>query len=57
MARILIIDDDIKVLGTYCKMLEHEGYEVVIANDGNWGISNFKDNLPDLVITDIFMPP
>ena len=56
MARILIIDDDIKVLETYCKMLDRAGYEVVIADDGNSGISTFKENSPDLVITDIFMP-
>ncbi len=56
MARILIIDDDNRVLFTYSRMLEHEGYEVVIANDGIGGIGTFKDKLPDLVITDIFMP-
>ena len=56
MARILIIDDDNRVLFTYSRILEHAGYEVVIANDGHRGISTFKDKLPDLVITDIFMP-
>ena len=56
MARILIIDDDSKVLGTYSRILEHAGYDVVIADDGYRGISTFKDKLPDLVITDIFMP-
>jgi len=56
MSRILIIDDDSKVLGTYSRILEHAGYEVVTACDGNEGISTFKDKLADLVITDIFMP-
>ncbi len=55
MARILI-DDDNRVLWTYSRILEHAGYEVVIANDRHQGISTFKDKLPDLVITDIFMP-
>jgi DNA-binding NtrC family response regulator len=35
MARILIIDDDSKVLGTYSRILERAGYEVVTAVDGN----------------------
>ena len=56
MARILIIDDDTRILDTYCSMLEHGGYEVVVATNGNEGIRTFKEELPDLVITDIFMP-
>ncbi len=56
MARILIIDDDNKVLGGYCKMLENEGYEVVVALNGKVGIGAFRDNPTDLVITDIIMP-
>jgi CheY-like chemotaxis protein len=56
MACILIIDDDNRVLFTYSRILEQAGHEVVIANDGIGGIGTFKDKLPDLVITDIFMP-
>ena len=41
MARILIIDDDNRVLFTYSQILEHVGYEVVIANDGGWGDQHF----------------
>ena len=56
MARILIIDDNAKVLDTYCKILESAGYEVVVATNGNEGIRTFKEEPLDLVITDIFMP-
>ena len=56
MARILIIDDNTSVLATYRIMLEREGYEVVIADDGNEGIRTFSEKPTDLVITDIIMP-
>ena len=56
MARILIIDDNREVLGTYRRMLEHAGYEVVVAADGKEGIKTFREELLDLVITDIIMP-
>jgi YesN/AraC family two-component response regulator len=36
--------------------LEHAGYEVVVANNGNEVISAFNERIPDLVITNIFMP-
>ena len=56
MARILIIDDNTEVLGTYCRILEHAGYEVVVTVDGKKGIRLFRGIFPDLVITDILMP-
>ena len=56
MARILIIDDDIRVLETYCLILKHAGYEVVITVDGEKGIRAFRGIIPDLIITDIIMP-
>ena len=56
MARILIIDDDVQILKMLRKMLEHEGYEVVDAADGNKGIRLYREDPTDLVITDIIMP-
>jgi DNA-binding response OmpR family regulator len=56
MARILVIDDDHAVRLTMEVILEHEGYEVVFANDGEQGIRMFDRARPDLVISDIIMP-
>ncbi len=56
MARILIIDDNSEVLETYRRILEHAGYEIIVATNGKEGIRTFKEEEPDLVITDIFMP-
>ena len=56
MARILVIDDDDQVRDFFREMLEHVGYEVVEASDGNAGIARFTEDPTDLVITDIMMP-
>ena len=56
MARILIIDDDVRVLETYCLILKHAGYEVAVTVDGEKGIKAFRGIIPDLIITDIIMP-
>jgi DNA-binding response OmpR family regulator len=54
--KILIIDDDSNVRYTLARILGRAGYEVVIAGDGEQGISTFYADSPDLVITDLIMP-
>jgi CheY-like chemotaxis protein len=56
MAKILVIDDDVVVRETLMLILEDKGYEVVSAEDGERGLSVFRSEAPDLVITDIIMP-
>jgi len=56
MTRILIIDDDIQILKMLRKTLEREGHEVIDAADGNKGLRLYREDLTDLVITDIVMP-
>ncbi|MGH7034753.1 MAG: response regulator, partial [Stellaceae bacterium] len=56
MHKILVIDDNVVVRNTIIQMLESEGYEVVSAEDGRRGLSVFRSEKPDLVITDIIMP-
>ena len=56
MARILVIDDDVKMLSTLRQMLEGAKHEVFEAPDGAVGVSVFQRERPELVITDIFMP-
>ncbi len=56
MTTILIIDDDVHVLGMLKKMLEHEGYDVITAPDGKEGIRSYRENPADLIITDLLMP-
>jgi CheY-like chemotaxis protein len=56
MARILIIDDDDQVRTMLRRTLEADGHEVEEAPNGSVGISKYKGNPADLIITDIYMP-
>lgn len=61
MARILVIDDDANVRDILRRMLSNQGYDVLVAADGNEGIWIFRRQLADeqpvdLVVTDILMP-
>ena len=53
---ILVIDDDEVVLGVLTDLLELTGFRVMTAHEGKAGIDVFRNNGPDLVITDISMP-
>ena len=56
MQRILVMDDDRPVQTTLQKMLEREGYAVVLAADGRQGLKAYQEKRFDLVITDLLMP-
>jgi DNA-binding NtrC family response regulator len=53
---ILIIEDDVDVLGMLVRHLEHLGYGVITAGDGMEGLKKLDSEAYDLVITDIVMP-
>jgi CheY-like chemotaxis protein len=54
--RILIIDDDDQFREMLCEMLEHEGYTVLEACDGEEGIRRQSEQPADLIIIDVIMP-
>src|SRR3981081_2218062 len=56
MHRILVIDDDRSVGMAIKTMLDHDGYEVLLAHDGRTGIAAIEPGRFDIVIVDIFMP-
>ena len=56
MARILIIDDDDPARFALRAILEHADHEVLEASNGLEGVKRFREEAPDLVITDILMP-
>ena len=57
MAKILVIDDDVDLLGTIRQILEvRGGYEVVASADGTDGLAKAQAEPPDLVIVDVMMP-
>lgn len=55
-ARILFIDDDNFLRKVYQAELSEQGYEVVLAADGQEGLEKAKISDPDLIILDMIMP-
>ena len=53
---ILIADDDLDVLESTQYMLLEEGYDVIIANNGEEAINAYKMHKPGIVFLDIRMP-
>ncbi|MEO5348063.1 MAG: response regulator [Magnetococcus sp. YQC-3] len=56
MASILIVDDDVEFRALLRAYLESDGHEVYEAVDGKEAALLYRVHLPDMVITDIFMP-
>jgi diguanylate cyclase (GGDEF)-like protein len=54
--KILIIDDEEDIRNLLAMTLRGEGYEVVVAADGEEGIARFREINPDLIVTDVKMP-
>ncbi len=55
-ARILVVDDEKKIAGLVKAYLEKEGYQVVVAYDGETALELFRQEPPDLVVLDIMLP-
>ena len=54
--RVLIVDDDRKILDLLVDLLELEGYEVATATNGAQAIELASSFAPDLVVSDVVMP-
>lgn len=54
--RVLLVDDDPRVLQLLRDLLLHDGYTVSTASDGEEGLRTFKPGLFDAVVTDVKMP-
>jgi DNA-binding response OmpR family regulator len=53
---ILVVDDDEQIRESLCKVLRSEGYEVVLAADGQEGIDKFDPEHIDLLLLDLNLP-
>ena len=54
--KILVVDDDINICELLRLYIEKEGYQVIIANDGNEALRLFESEKPDFVMLDIMLP-
>ncbi|HEY7516549.1 MAG TPA: response regulator, partial [Vicinamibacteria bacterium] len=55
-ARVLIIDDEEEVRSSIKMIFEYEGYECILAANGQAGLKIAEKEEPDLVLLDIKMP-
>lgn len=53
---ILLADDEQFILVAYKDGLEHAGYNVLLAEDGEQALEQMRTAQPDLVLLDIIMP-
>ncbi|MBC7548411.1 MAG: response regulator, partial [Polaromonas sp.] len=53
---ILVVDDSITVRRVTQRLLQREGYRVVMAADGLQALERLQDELPSVVLSDIEMP-
>ena len=53
---VLLVEDENLITIMYSKKLELDGYECVVAHNGQEGLKYAKEKLPDLILCDIMMP-
>ncbi len=54
--KILVVEDDIPLRNVYEMRLKLEGYDVIVAGDGEDGLSLAVKERPNLVMLDLMMP-
>src|SRR5438270_8347234 len=53
---ILLVDDDNEIIETMRTVFDGKGYRVMVARDGNAGLTVAERENPDLIILDMMMP-
>lgn len=56
MSRILVVDDEPRIVDVVRAYLEREGHAVSIANDGDAALAAAREAPPDLVVLDVMLP-
>ncbi len=53
---ILLVDDDNEIIESMRTVLENKGYRILVARDGNAGLTIAERESPDLIVLDMMMP-
>ena len=56
MTRIVVIEDNVQNARMANKLLTRAGYEVLLAEDGESGLTTVFENQPDLILIDLGLP-
>jgi two-component system, OmpR family, response regulator VicR len=54
--KVLVVDDEKDVVETLKNRLMREGYDVVVAFDGEEALAKVKETNPDIILLDLMMP-
>jgi pilus assembly protein CpaE len=54
--KVLVVDDDLNIQRVLVFTLKQEGFEVVVASDGQSGVEMAREAQPDLILMDVAMP-
>jgi DNA-binding response OmpR family regulator len=54
--KVLIVEDDLALVGVLSYTLRQAGYEVVTAHDGHAALERWQAEVPDLIILDLNLP-
>lgn len=54
--KILVVDDDKDIIEVLKNRLTREGYEPVVAYDGQEALEKLKETNPDVILLDLMMP-
>ena len=55
-AKILVVDDEPKIVDLVRLYLERDGHEVTVARDGSAALTAFRSQRPDLIVLDLMLP-
>jgi twitching motility two-component system response regulator PilH len=53
---ILVVDDSPTEIHVFKKILEKQGYKIIVAKDGQEGVDIAKQTRPDIILMDVVMP-
>lgn len=56
MARILVVDDSSTQLKAIARLLQSQGHETLLADDGEKAVTLAACELPDIILMDVVMP-
>ncbi len=54
--KVLVVDDDLNIQRVLVFTLKQEGFEVIVASDGEAGVDMARTAAPDLILMDVAMP-
>ena len=56
LGKVLVVEDESKLARFIELELKHEGYDVVLAEDGSTAVEKFFEEEPDVILLDLMIP-